>query len=225
MSQIQRYAVYYLPDDPALAAFGASWLGWDVGQAAPARHPETALDLENLTATPRKYGFHATLKAPVQLVGGQAEAAFFDAVAELAASATPVEVAALEVRCIGRFLALVPERRSEALDDLAGRIVTDLDRFRTPATPEELARRRAAGLTREQEAMLVRWGYPYVLGEFRFHLTLSGPADAAARKAARAEVERLMPPLPRPFPIRSISIAGEREDGRFIALRRFPLGG
>ena len=225
MSQFQRYAVYYLPDDPAFAGFGASWLGWDVVRGAPARQPETAIDLENLTAMPRKYGFHATLKAPFQLADGKAEAALFDAVAELAASAPPIEVAALEVRSIGRFLAFVPANGKRALDDLAGRIVTELDRFRAPPKPEDLARRRAAGLTQDQEAMLTRWGYPYVLGEFRFHLTLTGPADANARRAARNEAERLMPPLPRPFPIRSISIAGEREDGMFVALRRYPLGG
>ena len=46
--------------------------------------------------------------------------------------------------------------------------------FARPPGAAELERRRKAGLSAAQEKMLLRWGYPYVLDEFRFHLTLTG---------------------------------------------------
>src|SRR5262249_46661964 len=47
------------------------------------------------------------------------------------------------------------------------------DKFRAPPDAAELAKRRAAGLTPAQDALLERWGYPYVFDEFRFHMTLT----------------------------------------------------
>ncbi|CAN0604442.1 unnamed protein product, partial [Ectocarpus sp. 12 AP-2014] len=66
MSMFQRYAVYYLPDDADLAAFGAAWLGWDVEAGAMCPRPEID-SLDEATATPQQYGFHGTLKPPFQL--------------------------------------------------------------------------------------------------------------------------------------------------------------
>ena len=45
--------------------------------------------------------------------------------------------------------------------------------MRGPATAQEWARRRQAGLTADQDALLVRWGYPYVFGSWFFHMTLT----------------------------------------------------
>ena len=36
-----------------------------------------------------------------------------------------------------------------------------------------------SGLTDRQEALLTQWGYPYVMEEFRFHITLTGALDPA----------------------------------------------
>jgi hypothetical protein len=53
-----------------------------------------------------------------------------------------------------------------------------------------LARRRKASLTPEQDAMLLRWGYPYVFGTWFFHMTLtrrlSEPETVVIRPAAEA---------------------------------------
>ncbi|MDJ1008863.1 MAG: DUF1045 domain-containing protein [Paracoccaceae bacterium] len=225
MSEFQRYAVYYLPEDDALAGFGAAWLGWDVALAAPVDHPETDLPLAEFTATPRKYGFHGTLKPPFRLAEGRTADGLFAAVAALAAASPAVELRGLELAGLGHFLALVPEGGAAGLADLAARIVTDLDGFRAAPTPEDLARRRAGGLTPRQDEMLAAWGYPYVLDEFRFHLTLTGRLGDRDLTLARTEAARLLPPLPRPFRIRSISVAGQRPDGRFVALHRYALTG
>jgi hypothetical protein len=133
----------------------------------------------------------------------------------------------LQLRRLDRFLALVPSAPCPALDDLAGRCVTEFDRFRRPASPAELARRRAAGLDPAEQAHLLRWGYPYVLDRFRFHVTLTGPLDAA-------EADRLMPPLAalfepattQPIPLADIALFAEPEAGApFRLIERFPLSG
>ncbi|MEN9060138.1 DUF1045 domain-containing protein [Ponticoccus litoralis] len=168
-----RFAVYYLPPEGALSSFGARWLGWDVltGRAAP-HWPEPGL--EAVTQTPRKYGFHATLKPPFRLAEGQTPEALDKAVAAMAARCAPAPAEGLEVARLGSFLALVPQGDTAQIARIAATCVEALDEFRAPATEAELARRRAARLTPEQEALLSRWGYPYVMQAFRFHMTLTG---------------------------------------------------
>ena len=84
----------------------------------------------------------------------------------------------LQVSRIGRFLALTPSRESAGIGQLAATCVGALDHLRAPPSAAELAKRRSAGLSARQEALLGRFGYPYVLEEFRFHITLTGPADS-----------------------------------------------
>ena len=80
---------------------------------------------------------------------------------------------------IGRFLALTPSRPESLLDRFAATVVEAFDAFRAPPSPEETERRKHSGLSPAQEALLARWGYPYVMEEFRFHMTLTGAADPA----------------------------------------------
>ncbi|HTZ38232.1 MAG TPA: DUF1045 domain-containing protein [Stellaceae bacterium] len=89
-----RYAVYFVPEPGApLARFGAAWLGYDIagGKAAarPALAGVPAERLEAITAEPRRYGFHATLKPPFSLAEGTSAAALDAAVAALAARIAP----------------------------------------------------------------------------------------------------------------------------------------
>ena len=72
MAPDARVAVYYapLPDDPLFAA-SATWLGRDPESGAPAPQPDIA-GIAEVTAEPRLYGFHATLKPPMRLPDGQA---------------------------------------------------------------------------------------------------------------------------------------------------------
>lgn len=227
MSAYRRFAVYYLPDDPALARFGAAWLGWDVERGAPADHLAVGdgLDLEAVTASPRKYGFHATLKAPFRLAEGMSEAGLAEAVAALAGAAASVRVAGLRPDVLGGFLALLPQGDVTALSDMAFRCVSVLDAFRAPLSDQELARRRAPGLSETQDALLLRWGYPYVAEAFRFHMTLTGALDSETLERARAAVEAALPPLAEPFEFRSISLVGERHDGCFELIHRYALTG
>ena len=63
--------------------------------------------------------------------------------------------------------------------------MTRLQPLAAPLTPVELERRRAAGLTPEEDALLLRWGYPFVLERFRFHLSLTGALRDAERRDRR----------------------------------------
>lgn len=225
-----RYAIYYVPDEGAdWARFCTSWLGWDMIAAAPAPHPELSglpLPVEEITKTPRKYGLHATLKPPFRLAEGQDAAALETACATMAAGLSPFDLDGLSLQRLGSFLALQIEGDAAPMNALAATCVEALDAFRAPAPPEELERRRAAGLSAAQEDNLARWGYPYVMESFRFHVTLSGRLGKGDLAAVQAALDHaLSPMLPAPFPIRDIALAGEAPDGRFHLIRRFPLGG
>jgi hypothetical protein len=69
---------------------------------------------------------------------------------------------------------VIPAWHSDELQQLAADCVTAFDAFRAPLTAEDLARRKPERLTERQRDYLDRWGYPYVMEEFRFHMTLTG---------------------------------------------------
>lgn len=223
----RRYAVYYTPPPGPLADFGAAWLGWDIARGcAVAQRPADFTGLPDVTETPRRYGFHATVKPPFALAVGTDADALAAALTDLARSLAPARADGLRLSRIGRFLALTPLGDSSDIDALAAAIVRGLDGFRAPPSDADLARRRAAGLSAVQEAHLLRWGYPYVLDEFRFHMTLSGPLDPATSAQTEAVLAPLLADiLPRPFVIDAMTLAGEDADGRFHELSRHALSG
>ncbi len=223
-----RYAIYYAPPHAAdWSRFGASWLGWDMEAGTEVAHPAIdGLDVAAITATPRKYGLHATMKPPMRLAEGASRAELEAACAALAASRPPVTLDGLHLARLGRFLALRPSGDEGALVALAAACVRDLDAFRAPAPKAELARRRAAGLSPEQERNLTDWGYPYVMDQFRFHITLTGKLPKGQLPAvAEALQEQLIPLLPTPFVISDLALMGEDTDGRFHLLHRYALTG
>ncbi|GAA6201866.1 DUF1045 domain-containing protein [Aquicoccus sp. SU-CL01552] len=228
--EFQRYAIYYAP--PAQAAWGGfvtRWLGWDMDTGAEVPQPEVAglpLSLASITATPRKYGAHATIKPPFRLAEGMTRADLETACATFCARNAPLQLEGLTLVRLGRFLALRPVGDTAALDALAARVVEALDRFRAPAPEAELARRRAAGLSPAQQENLARWGYPHVMGQFRFHITLSGKLPKPALGAVEAALTgHLVPLLPAPFEIGDLALVGEDAAGRFHLLHRYALSG
>ncbi|HXZ02429.1 MAG TPA: DUF1045 domain-containing protein [Stellaceae bacterium] len=226
-----RYAIYWAPPgDCTLSHLGAAWLGRDA--ATDRRLDRPAIDgfseeaLAAITAEPRRYGLHATLKPPFRLAQGRSAAELEAALARFAAQRSPVALPALRLKRIGRFIALAPRAREAAIDALAAAAVEAFDGFRAPADAAELARRRAARLTPAQQANVARWGYPYVMEEFRFHVTLTGPLDDAV--AARLEpplAALFAPAIAAPPAIAEIALFIEPEPGApFLLARRFALG-
>ncbi|MEH2512971.1 putative phosphonate metabolism protein [Nitrobacteraceae bacterium AZCC 1564] len=187
MPQYPRYAIYFVPSaDSVLYRFGASLLGYDAftGKALPFVDAiETQIDdWKQITVDPRKYGFHATLKAPITLAPGKTEKELVSAIEAFAQTPHTIPVITPVVRAIGSFIAIVPNALSSDLQAFAADCVTTFDNFRAPLTPEDRARRNISALTEKQIAHLDRWGYPYVFEEFRFHMTLTGSLPAERRE-------------------------------------------
>ncbi len=101
----------------------------------------------------------------------------------------PFDLPALEIADIMGFLALRERMACPALHEFADACVAELDELREPPPPDELARRRRGQLTPEQDALLIRWGYPYVFGSWFFHMTLTrrlAPEEKAVFTGASA---------------------------------------
>ena len=167
-----RYAVYGIPGIDPAAPRVAARLRARV-DAWYAEHPA-------ITADPRRYGFHCTLKAPFRLADGVAESDLDDAVSSLAASRPPVVLEAVRPAAIGRFRALIATGDETASDALAAVVVEELDPLRAPLTEAETARRRPDRLSPRQRELLARYGYPYVFDEFRLHMTLTDSIGEAS---------------------------------------------
>jgi len=224
-----RYAIYFAPTPrSALGRFGHAWL------STAARAPDARLTgvpsislarRDEITAEPRVYGFHATLKPPFALVNGQSEADLDHALATFAAARPSVEASPLCLTQLDGFWALTLAQPSEAVDRLAADCVVRFDPFRKPPSDDELQRRRRAGLSPIQEAHLQRWGYPYVLGEFRFHMTLTARLAGAEAVLIGAHLASLVEPLcRRALSLDAVALFHQPAPGeRFRLVRRYPL--
>ena len=186
MTDFPRYAIYFAAGaDSAITRFGAELLGYDVytgdEMPFPADASRVAPDWRDVTADPRKYGFHGTLKAPMALAPGRTEAELIAVCAAFAGKARPMPSIRPVVDSISGFIAVIPTEPVGALQQLAADCVREFDDFRAPMTAEDRARRKPDKLTERQRDYLDRWGYPYVMEEFRFHMTLTGRLDAERR--------------------------------------------
>lgn len=224
--KFDRYAIYFTPQG-SLAEAGAAWLGWDLARGRTVAHPDVAgLDVAALTETPRKYGLHATIKPPFVLAEGASADGLQAAFEVFCTRLAPVTLDGLALTPLGRFLALTPEGDTAALNAMAAEVVRGLDMFRAPPTEADLARRRQANLTPAQEANLTKWGYPYVMDAFRFHITLTSKLPKADLPQVTAALDPYITPhLPQPFVLSSLTLVGQAKDGMFHEVHRAALSG
>ena len=228
-SSSQRYAIYAAPPlRHPLHDFAAAWLGWDP-QTGLEHPPESCAGLPprriaELTAEPRRYGLHATLKPPFRLAPGRDESALHAALKNFAASHEALPPVELRLAALNGFLALRPATDDAALRACADACVMEFDGFRAHAGEAEIAKRRAAGLTERQDAYLLRWGYPYVLEEFRPHFTLTGRIKDAAERSTLLDrlSARLASLLSAPVPL-ELCLFGQEADANFRILARYPF--
>jgi putative phosphonate metabolism protein len=193
--QAPRYAVYFVPAaESGLYRFGSSVLQYDcyTGRVLPPPD-ECAADAgtwRKATEEPRRYGFHATLKAPFRLAPSCTEAQLVSAFRSFAGLGRKAAAIEPEIAMLSGFTALVPLRESPAVDALAADCTTIFDAFRAPMSPQERARRLASGLSPGQIENLDRWGYPYLFADFRFHMTLTGKIETDRREPMIATLRR-----------------------------------
>ena len=227
----QRFALYYAPSvNTSLWERASAWLGRDPATEASFEGAIAGIEraqLLNRTQSAHRYGFHATLKPPMQLAEGREPEALRAALAGFAETAAPVTIGRLQVAELDGFLALVPTQESAALRDFAALVVEAFEPFRAPLDPRDRAARAANGLTPRQEELLDAYGYPYVLDEFRFHMTLTdrlAGAEMAAMRAAAATW--FAPDLGEPLLLDRLVLYHEAEKGRpFRRLEDFRLNG
>ncbi len=250
-----RYAIYFAPNrDSAWWRFGCAWLGRDpVNNTCVARPALPALEgagvsvdtLERITAAPRGYGFHATLKAPFRLRAGYTADDVYAQAQDLAQSLIVVELPPVQLCVIDGFVALSFPRdihvnhdsgtgstpgvtvNLPAVNALAAQCVSAIDHLRAAPDARELARRHAAGLTQRQANLLAEWGYPYVFQEFRFHITLTGALPPQERQAI---IDALAPTVARlnerPLRLDSLSIYWQpAPEAPFVVTRRYGFDG
>ncbi|MBL4599552.1 MAG: DUF1045 domain-containing protein [Rhizobiaceae bacterium] len=207
-----RYGLYFKPKaGSALAEFEDKWFA--------ANRPNEIIGI------PKRYGLHATLKAPFKLDEQHSFDELFAAIKQLSVDFSPIYVGALAQRKIESFLALVPKSNCPDLDQLAFDCVRMIDPYRAPIEARELERRRAVSLNLEEEKMLAQWGYPYVKDSFRFHITLTGNLHEKQVENIQPELDDLLKPvLSEPLIIEDICLVGDPGEGKpFRLLERFSL--
>lgn len=226
-----RYAIYYTPrQDEPLAHIAANWLGRDPFGAAT-RPVEAVADLSAAevafhTASARRYGFHATLKAPFRLAPNHTEASLRAALDAFAEATPPVIIPRLVIGQIDGFFALVPEAPPPALNNFAGEVVRAFEAFRAPLTEAEIERRSPDSLKPDEFRNLCQWGYPYVFETFRFHMTVSGRVGPQESQRLRAAIDSLFADvLLRPVTVDALTLFVETEPGApFMVLSHHALG-
>ena len=228
---MKRYAVYFVPyANAGLWDYGCRAVGYDSvhGCDVPFHaHPfYQRADIADLTADPRRYGFHGTLKAPFALAEGRTVAELEAAVAQFAATRAPFTCRALQPAAIGRFLALVPVEPLPMLQDLAADCTRVFDSFRGPLPAADRERRLNQPLSPRQIGYLDQWGYPYVFEELRFHMTLTGRLADDVKGVALAALQELYSRHSGPVTFDAITICEQNaRDTRFLVRRQFMLRG
>jgi putative phosphonate metabolism protein len=214
-----RYAIYYAaPADSLLERFGVTWLGRDhrTGQsvAQPAVPGIAAERLSELTASPRRYGFHGTLKAPFRLADRCDGADLHAAVAEFAATQSAFSLEPLVIGDLKGFLAFVPNAPSATFDRLAEACVRRFEPFRAPLEAAERGRRPLGRLSPRQLDQLDHFGYPYVFADFAFHMTLTERLADAEKAILLPHLQEIARPLANePFAVDGIAVYEEPSPG------------
>lgn len=226
-----RYALYYSPDPASeLWEIGCRWLGYDsFTQKKIKQEHFTGISptcLYEFTRAPRRYGFHGTLKAPFRLAEGYSETDLQKAVEHFCELTPSFVFPPLVLSEVSDFFCLCPEKNTSELTDLAAGCVTKFDLFRAPLTRLELAGRRAEILDANEKENLSRWGYPYVLDKFHFHMSLTGRINNGPEKRViRSILTRTFSAvIKKPVRFDAITLFVEPSSGHpFFCINRFPL--
>ncbi len=180
-----RYAVYFVPSQASeFYRLGVNLLGRSVfpGDKIQVKKFSSLPGKywESLSASPRFYGFHATIKAPFELNGTREE--LWAALAALAARTSAFKLPKFKISFVdGKFLALTLKNPCPELAALEKNCLSSLSRLTVPLNQEDINRR--GELSPHLIDNLKKWGYHLVLDDFKFHMTLTGPVHAKSTAA------------------------------------------
>lgn len=189
-----RYALYFSPpEDHPLSLTARAWLGRDAfsgeNLAPPVLDTLTPVEWRSFTTDPRRYGFHATIKAPFRLKDDCDRETLLSAFDAFCRMREPFPVR-LTLATVGPFFALVEDEPSTKLAEFAASVVTDFEKFRAPLSGADYARRKPERLSERERALLDQWGYPYVFDQFQFHMSLTGPVPVDRQEETHAALKR-----------------------------------
>jgi hypothetical protein len=226
-----RYSINFTPPahDPLTLA-AAQWLGRNAFSGAVFEHPAIrSLSLHDIafnTALPRRCGFHGSLRPTFRLAPGTTEQELLRELMRFAGRHRPFTLPSLEVVRIGSQFALAPVIPCPSMHHLAGAVVTEFERFRLPMPDDEIERADPGNLSASQFANMLRWGDPYLMDEFRFHLMLTGPlASADLGRFETALRGYFSPILSQPIEVANIALFVEEEPGAPLTVHSLhPLG-
>jgi hypothetical protein len=181
---VARYAIYYTPQPgTALAAFGRSWFGRANDGVTLQAFSDAGLSgtgFAKLAVAPGRYtGLHALFRAPFALRDGIDGEDIKSRLVSFAACRKPIETGPLTLSRAGRYLVLRPVEATPSLDWLAAQCVASFEDFAAPPSATERAEHASPSLNDYQRLLLESFGDPYVLSEYRFSITLTGPLDTA----------------------------------------------
>jgi putative phosphonate metabolism protein len=226
-----RYALYFAPpEDHPLNVAAMHWLGRNAfsGNTLPAPDLSglTREEWTRFTADPRRYGFHATIKAPFRLADGKTESELLETARAFAASQAAFSMPKVALAALGPFFALIEDEPVEPLARFAEKVVTTFEAFRAPLTDSEIARRRPDRLSERERELLHQYGYPYVLDQFQFHMSLTGAVPVDRAEPTHALLKRHFRDfIGKPLDISHLALFREEEAGAdFRVLALFPLG-
>lgn len=225
----ERYAIYWLPRPSApLSVFASDWLGGDPETGEP-RSPRALYGLdadvvERATASPRRYGCHATIKAPFRLREGTSEAELTAALGRFCSRRRRARSGRLRLQRLWRYLALTTADAPAEVDWLADECVTHFDSFRASLSEADIAR-RPRDLLPEAQRNLEQFGYPDIFNRFLFHVTLAGPLEASELASVEAALAPAVDPFTRePFVIEDLCLCGDPgQGGLFKVISRHAL--
>lgn len=222
-----RYAVYFTPphDDP-LTETAQSWLGRNAftgeSLAAKSHVAFSGAKVSLHTASPRRYGFHATIVAPFTLKGGVTETELVEGLHAFCAKQNPIAIQQSIIGQMDAFFAIVPAEPHVLLNQLANDAVVYFSDMQAPLNERELARRTSQTLSARQISLLQRWGYPFVMEEFRFHMTLTGKVPASERAAMSDTLRDVFADaLKQPLEVGGLALFVEPEPGAPFMVRSY----
>ena len=230
-NETARFAIYFAPEISSnLHTIGSQWLGRDSSSGKSIKQPNikgiSSSYFYKVTKNPRLYGFHATLKAPFRLNKEFTLKDLCSQIQRLSTLSKPFSIN-LKVRELGNFITLMMDPNEQKMQNLASKLVENLDQFRAPIHQEEIYKRRMSTLTSSEDENLLNWGYPYVFDDFRFHITLTEKIQCRSDREfmASAASSHFSRSLDNPTTVSSISLFfQESSEADFLQIQQFVLG-
>ena len=236
MKKYSRYAIYYAPPKESnLEEFGRYWFGWDPLNAKLINNKQrinylNGFGIKNLknidknVLIAKKYGFHGTLIPPFKLNKNYSTNTLFKKTEDIAKKFKKFKFYKFKLKKINNFYAFVQNKKNNNINKLSNRLVRELFKFRSPLTKKEIDRRNPSKLSKFQLNILYKWGYPYLMSEFKFHMTLASEVTGNKLYSELKKIENNKEIILNEINnFDKIYIFGENQKGMFENLENFSL--